>query len=82
MLGDAQAAGLRESAFDRALAGWLEAEGALDLAAVFGVAELRAAIDAVYDELRSRGPSCAGARRAAAAAPTAAAAATSWRPRR
>ena len=55
VLGDAQAAGLRESAFDRALAGWLEADGALDLAAAFGVAELRGAIDAVYDELRSRG---------------------------
>jgi ATP-dependent exoDNAse (exonuclease V) beta subunit len=55
VLGDAQAAGLREAAFDHALAGWLDADGALDLAAAFGVAELRAAIDAVYDELRSRG---------------------------
>ena len=55
VLGDAQAAELRDAAFDAALARWLDDRGALDLAAAFGVSELRAAIDAVYDELRSRG---------------------------
>ena len=55
VLGDAQASALRESAFDHALTGWLDQAGALDLAAAFGVADLREAIESVYDELRSRG---------------------------
>ena len=55
VLGDAQAAELRDAAFDQALAKWLDDHGALDLAAAFGVSELRSAIDSVYDELRSRG---------------------------
>jgi ATP-dependent helicase/nuclease subunit A len=55
VLGDAQAAELRDAAFDHALGQWLDEHGALDLAAEFGVFELRVAIDSVYDELRSRG---------------------------
>jgi len=55
LLGDAQAATLRERAFDEALAGWLDGDGALELAASFGVDGLRAALAAAYDELRSRG---------------------------
>jgi len=55
VLGDGQAAELRDAAFDQALASWLDDHEALDLAATFGVSELRSAIDSVYDELRSRG---------------------------
>jgi ATP-dependent exoDNAse (exonuclease V) beta subunit len=82
VLDDAQAATLREGAFDDALAAWMDVDAeALELAASFGVGELRAAILAVYDELRSRGeraptlpaprarhePQAAGARLRAAA---------------
>jgi ATP-dependent helicase/nuclease subunit A len=55
VLGDAQAAAMRAAAFRLAVAGWTEEPAALELAAAFGVPELREAIDAVYDELRSRG---------------------------
>jgi ATP-dependent helicase/nuclease subunit A len=55
LLGDAQAATLRERAFDEALSEWLDGDGALELAAAFGADELRAALLATYDELRSRG---------------------------
>ncbi|HLW96157.1 MAG TPA: UvrD-helicase domain-containing protein [Solirubrobacteraceae bacterium] len=55
VLGDAQAAELRDAAFDDAAARWIEQPEALELAAAFGVGELREAIAAVYDELRSRG---------------------------
>ncbi len=55
VLGEGQAADLRETAFDRVLGRWLDDPAALDLAAAFGVVELREAITSVYDELRSRG---------------------------
>jgi ATP-dependent exoDNAse (exonuclease V) beta subunit len=55
VLDDAQAATLREGAFDDALAGWVGDDAALELAATFGVGELRNALLAAYDELRSRG---------------------------
>jgi ATP-dependent helicase/nuclease subunit A len=55
VLGEAQAAALRESAFDAALEGWLADAAALELAAAFGVGELRSVIEAVHEELRSRG---------------------------
>src|SRR6202030_2509504 len=55
VLGDAQAATLRERAFDRALGAWLDQEGALDLAAAFEVGALREAVLSAYDGLRSRG---------------------------
>jgi ATP-dependent exoDNAse (exonuclease V) beta subunit len=52
---EARAGALREGAFELALAGWLEQPAALELAASFGVFELRAAIESAYDGLRSRG---------------------------
>ncbi|HEX4035703.1 MAG TPA: UvrD-helicase domain-containing protein [Solirubrobacteraceae bacterium] len=55
VLGDAQAAELRDAAFDDAATRWIEQPEALELAAAFGVGDLREAILAVYDELRSRG---------------------------
>jgi len=57
VLDEAQAAALREAAFGSALGQWIEDPAALELAATFGVAELRVAIESVYDELRSRGES-------------------------
>ncbi len=83
VLGDAQAATLRERAFDEALAGWLDGDGGLELAASFGVEELRAALSSTYDEVRSRGE-----RAPALPAPRAAprrgdlARGARWRPRR
>jgi len=55
VLGEAQALALRDAAFDSALERWLEDPAALELAAAFGVDELRSAVASVYDELRSRG---------------------------
>ena len=55
VLGEAQGLALRDAAFDAALANWIERPDALELAAAFGVEELRGAVAAVYDELRSRG---------------------------
>jgi ATP-dependent helicase/nuclease subunit A len=55
VLGEAQGLALRDAAFDGALASWTERPPALELAARFGVEELRIAVGAVYDELRSRG---------------------------
>jgi ATP-dependent exoDNAse (exonuclease V) beta subunit len=55
VLTDSQAQALREAAFDRALGGWLDEQAALELAATFSVAGLRAAVESVYEELRSRG---------------------------
>ncbi len=55
VLGEAQALALRDAAFDSALEHWLEDPAALELAAAFGVDELRGALGSVYDELRSRG---------------------------
>ena len=76
VLDESQAQTLRDSAFDHALADWLEQPDALELAARFAVAGLREAIGSVYDELRSRGertpslpaPLARHDRRAAAAA--------------
>ena len=76
VLDESQAQTLRDSAFDHALAGWLEDGEALELAGRFSVAGLREAIGSVYDELRSRGertpslpaPVARHDRRAAAAA--------------
>lgn len=76
VLDSSQAQTLRDSAFDHALAGWLEDGEALELAGRFSVAGLREAIGSVYDELRSRGertpslpaPVARHDRRAAAAA--------------
>jgi ATP-dependent exoDNAse (exonuclease V) beta subunit len=76
VLDESQAQTLRDSAFDQALAGWLEDGEALELAGRFAVAGLREAIGSVYDELRSRGelapslpaPVARHDRRAAAAA--------------
>ncbi len=83
VLDESQAQALRDSAFDHALADWLEQPDALELAARFAVAGLREAIGSVYDELRSRGertpslpaPLARHDRRAAAAAFAVAAAA-------
>ncbi|MEA2355451.1 MAG: ATP-dependent helicase/nuclease subunit, partial [Solirubrobacteraceae bacterium] len=55
VLDEGTAAELREEAFGRAMAAWLVDEPALDLAAACGVDGLGAAIEAVHDELRSRG---------------------------
>ncbi|HXR13447.1 MAG TPA: UvrD-helicase domain-containing protein [Solirubrobacteraceae bacterium] len=55
VLGEAQAAAMRDGAFDSALQRWLDDPAALELAAAFGVEELRGAVSSVYDELRSRG---------------------------
>ncbi len=55
VLDDAEAASLREQAFRQALASWQQRPQALDLAATFGVDELRRALLAVFDERRSRG---------------------------
>jgi ATP-dependent helicase/nuclease subunit A len=55
VLGDTQADALRESAFDGAVARWMDEEAALELASLFGLAGLRTAVESVYDELRSRG---------------------------
>jgi ATP-dependent exoDNAse (exonuclease V) beta subunit len=55
VLGEAQGLALRDVAFDGAIASWIERPEALELAAAFGVEELRSAVGAVYDELRSRG---------------------------
>jgi len=55
VLGEAQGLALRDAAFDGALASWIGRPDALELAAAFGVEELRGAVGAVYDELRSRG---------------------------
>jgi len=55
VLDEAESAALRERAFQLAFARWQERDGALDLAAEFGVDALRHALFAVYDERRSRG---------------------------
>jgi ATP-dependent helicase/nuclease subunit A len=55
VLDDAEAAALREQAFREALSRWQERPGALDLAATFGIDDLRGALLAVFDERRSRG---------------------------
>ena len=55
VLGEAQALSLRDAAFDAAVGRWMEAPDSLELAAAFGVEELRTAVDRAYDELRSRG---------------------------
>ena len=55
VLDDAETATLRELAFRAALALWQERDGALDLAATFGIEPLRVALLGVYDERRSRG---------------------------
>jgi ATP-dependent helicase/nuclease subunit A len=55
VLDDGTAIGLRQEAFEAALAAWMADERAVDLAAACGVDQLAAAIGAVHDELRSRG---------------------------
>jgi ATP-dependent exoDNAse (exonuclease V) beta subunit len=55
VLGEAQGLTLRDAAFDSALESWIERPEALELAAAFGVEELRLAVGGAYDELRSRG---------------------------
>jgi ATP-dependent helicase/nuclease subunit A len=55
VLGEAQALTLRDAAFDSAITGWLDEGDALELAASFGIEELRTAVNAAYDDLRSRG---------------------------
>ena len=56
VLDDSETTELRDRAFRQALADWLARDGALGLAAAFGVEELQKAVVAVYDELRSRSP--------------------------
>ncbi|HWH10261.1 MAG TPA: UvrD-helicase domain-containing protein, partial [Solirubrobacteraceae bacterium] len=55
VLDEGTAAGLRQEAFDRALAAWMSGPAELDLAAACGVDRLAGAISRVHDELRSRG---------------------------
>ena len=55
VLADTQAERLRAQAFDAAVGAWLDQPEALELAALFSVGGLRAAVESVYDELRSRG---------------------------
>jgi ATP-dependent helicase/nuclease subunit A len=55
VLDEGTAAGLRQEAFDRALAGWMTGPAELDLAAACGVDGLAAAVARAHDELRSRG---------------------------
>jgi ATP-dependent exoDNAse (exonuclease V) beta subunit len=55
VLDEGTAAGLRQEAFERALAGWMTGEAELDLAAACGVDQLAVAISRAHDELRSRG---------------------------
>jgi ATP-dependent exoDNAse (exonuclease V) beta subunit len=55
VLDEGTAAGLRQEAFDRALAGWMTGPGELDLAAACGVDRLYETIGGAHDELRSRG---------------------------
>jgi ATP-dependent exoDNAse (exonuclease V) beta subunit len=55
VLGESSALSLRDSAFDAALPRWLDDPAALEMAAAFGVGELRDAVGSAYDELRSRG---------------------------
>jgi ATP-dependent helicase/nuclease subunit A len=55
VLDEGQSAAIREHAFQLALEAWLTREGALDLAASFGVDSLQASILAVFEERRSRG---------------------------
>jgi ATP-dependent exoDNAse (exonuclease V) beta subunit len=55
VLDEGRTAAISERAFQLALADWLTHDGALDLAATFGVEGLQAAIVAAYIERRSRG---------------------------
>ncbi len=55
VLEEGTAAGLRQEAFERALAAWMSDPRAIDLAAACGVDQLATAIGSVHDELRSRG---------------------------
>jgi ATP-dependent exoDNAse (exonuclease V) beta subunit len=55
VLDEGTAAGLRQEAFDRALAGWMTGPAELDLAAACGVDGLAGAVARAHDELRSRG---------------------------
>ncbi|MGI8802793.1 MAG: UvrD-helicase domain-containing protein, partial [Solirubrobacteraceae bacterium] len=57
VLDEGTAAGLRQEAYERALAAWLTDDAALDVAAACGVDALGAAIAGVHDELRSLGRS-------------------------
>jgi ATP-dependent helicase/nuclease subunit A len=55
VLDEGMAAGLRQEAFERALADWMTGQAELDLAAACGVDGLATAIARAHDELRSRG---------------------------
>jgi ATP-dependent exoDNAse (exonuclease V) beta subunit len=55
VLSESQARELSDAAFDRAVHRWLDDPGALELASLFAIPGLRAAITSIYDELRSRG---------------------------